>query len=289
VNVDSTQNRRQALLASTTVFGVLVVLSLIAIGVARHPASVQGSGKSLLRMDIALLLLYGIAGVWAWYQRRPEMNHSLRIGVRLGVLLGAVHVANHAIEFYVPHRAFVLVIIPVFLMLTLFGAAGSMAWECNRSFGLAVIAGVWCAMTGILITICVVLSISLGFERSAELHLQEAFVASGMHDPGAFLIRNTLEAASEGLVRMPIFAAALSFIGAITNGWISGAARRIALLAACLMPFMLVIGAAALVRADSLERAARPPFVMAGVALTGLALCGAHPLWSALRRARRFS
>lgn len=284
MNVDSTQNRRQRLLASTTVFGMLVVFSLIAVGVARHPASVQGSGSGLLRMDIALLLLYGSAGVWAWYRRRPEVNPALRIGVRLGVLLGAVHVANHAIESYVPHRAFVLVITPVFLMLALFGAAGSTAWERTRSLGLAVIAGVWCAMTGILITVCVVLSVSLAFEGSAELHMHEAFAASGMDDPGAFLVRNTLEATSEGLVRMPIFAVFLSFIGAITNAWIRGASRRIALLAACVMPFMFVIGAAALVHADSLERAARPPFVMTGVALAGLALCGAHPIWSALRR-----
>ena len=34
--------------------------------------------------------------------------------------------------------------------------------------------------------------------------------------------------------------------------------------------------------ADSLERAARPPFVMAGVLTAGIALCGAHPLWSSL-------
>jgi hypothetical protein len=237
-------------------------------------------------MDVVLLLAYGIAGVWVWNQRRPEVNLSIRIGARLGVLLGLVHVANHAIESYVPHRPFVLIISPVFLMLALFGAAGSMAWERTRSLGLAVIAGVWCAIIGMLILICVVFSASLAFEGRAELQMHEAFAASGMDDPGAYLVRNGLEAASEGLVRMPIFAVFLSFIGAITNAWISGASRRTALLAACLTPFMFVLGAAALVHADSLERAARPPFVMAGVALAGLALCGAHPIWSALRRAR---
>jgi hypothetical protein len=117
--------------------------------------------------------------------------------------------------------------------------------------------------------------------------MHEAFAASGMDDPGAFLVSNTLEATAEGLVRMPILAVFLSFIGAITNAWISGASRRIALLAACLVPFMFVIGAAALAHADSLERGARPPFVMTGVAFAGFALCGAHPIWSALRRARQ--
>ena len=60
--MDSTQNRRQRVLASATVFGVLLVLWLIAVGVARHPASIQGAGSGLLRMDIVLLLAYGIAG-----------------------------------------------------------------------------------------------------------------------------------------------------------------------------------------------------------------------------------
>lgn len=286
--MDSTQNRRHTL-ASTTVFGVLLVLSLIAVGVGRHPASIQGAGSSLLRMDIALLLAYGIAGVWVRFERRPEVNLSMHIGARLGVLLAAVHVANQVVESYVPHRPFVLIITPVFLMLALFGVAGSTAWQRTRSLGLSVIAGVLCAITGILITVCVVFSISLAFEGSAELHMHEAFAASGMNDPGAFLVRNILEATSEGLVRMPIFAVFLSLTGAIANAWISGASQRTALLAACLAPLMFGVGAAALVHADSLERAARPPFVMTGVALAGLALCSAHPIWSALRRARQHS
>ena len=286
MTVDLTHHRGQHMLASTTVLAVLAVLSLIALGVARHPASVQGAGNGLLQMDIAILLAYSIAGVWVWYEHRPEVNLSLRIGAKLGVFLGAVHVANHVIESYVPHRPFVLIISPVFLMLALFGAAGSMAWERTRSLGLAVIAGVWCAIIGMLILICVVFSVSLAFEARAESHMHEAFAASGMNDPGAFLVRNMLEASSEGLVRMPIFAVFLSFTGAIAHAWISGASLRTALLAACLAPFMFGVGAAALVHADSLERAARPPFVMTGVALAGLALCGAHPIWSALRRAR---
>lgn len=275
------------MLASTTVLGVVAVFSLMAVGVARHPASVQGAGSGLLRMDIALLLAFGIAGVWVWYERRPEVNLSLRIGAQFGVLLGVVNVANHIVESYVPHRPFLLIISPVFLMLALFGAAGSMAWERTRSLGLAVIAGVWCAIIGMLIIICVVFSVSLAFEGSAELHMRDAFVASGMNDPGAFVVRNMLEATSEGLVRMPIFAVFLSFIGAMANAWISGVSRRTALATATLTPLIFGVGAVALVHADSLERAARPPFVMTGVALASLALCGAHPTWSALRRTRQ--
>jgi len=172
-------------------------------------------------------------------------------------------------------------------MLALFGAAGSAAWERTQSLVLAVIAGVWRAMVAILIALCVAFCLNLTFEGNAELQLPEAFAASGMNDPGAFLVKNMLEATSEGLVRMPIFAVFLSVIGSVTNAWISGASQRTVLAATWPTPFMFVAGAAALWHADSLERAARPPFVMTGVVLAGVALCGAHPIWSVLRRTRQ--
>jgi hypothetical protein len=105
-----------------------------------------------------------------------------------------------------------------------------------------------------------------------------------MNDPGAFLIRNTLEAASEGLVRMPIFAVFLSFIGAATSAWSNVQSQRTTFAAACLLPIMFVAGAVALWHANSLQRGARPPFVMAGISLASVALCSVHAIWSALRR-----
>lgn len=282
---DSTRLRKLHMPGSILVLGVFVALSLTAVGVARHPESVQGTGKRLLQIEIALLLAYGLAGVWAWIQRRTEVILSLRAGTLIGVLFGAVLVANHTVESYVHHRPFILIILPVFLALALFVAAGSKAREGTGSLGLAIAAGEWCAMVGMLTLLCVVFSANLVFERNAELQMSEAFATSGLSDPGVFLVRNTLEAASEGLVRMPILALVLSFIGAAANTWMSKASRRTLLLAACLAPFVFVAGAAALWHADSLERAARPPFVMSGVALAGLALCVAHPIWSSWHRA----
>ena len=152
------------MLGSATVVGVLVVLFLIAAGVVRHPASVQGTGSGLLWMDVALLLTYGIAGLWVWHQSRPEVNISVSVGAQVRVLLGAVHVANHVLESYVPAGPFILIISPVFLMLALFGTAGSAAWGRTQSLVLAVVAGVWCAMVAILIALCVAFCLNLAFE-----------------------------------------------------------------------------------------------------------------------------
>jgi len=283
--------RRHHALGGVAVLGVLVVLSLIAVGVARHPGSIEGAGSGLLMMDVALLMAYGVAGTWAWRQRRPEVAVALSAGAQVGVMLGAVHIANHVIESFVPIRGrmahLVLGAGPVLLMLALFGAAGSAAWARTRSAVLAVTAGVWSALVAALIALGFAFSLNLAFEARAESRLQEAFAASGMSDPGAFLVKNSLEAASEALVRMPALALFLSCIGCFVNAWITGRARSMALAVAWLTPVMFVTGTAALWHASSLERAARPPFVVAGVLLAGVALSGAHPIWSVLRRTAR--
>jgi hypothetical protein len=202
--------------------------------------------------------------------------------------LGAVLVANHVIELLVPARPFLVVISPVLFMLGLLGGTGSAAWERTRAFGLAVVAGVWSAMVAMLIALCVVFCLDFVFKGNAELPLRLGFAASGMNNADAFLVRNMLEAASEGLIRLPIFALFLSFSGAVANACISASSLsasslRRPLVALCLAPLMFLAGAASLWHADSLVRAARPPFVMSGVVLASLALCSAHAIWSGLR------
>ena len=274
------------LLGGATVVGVLVVLGLIAVGVARYPASIQASGNSFFWTDVTLLMIYGLAAIWVWNQRQARIRSAFMIGATAGLLLGAVCVANHVIELFVPARNFALVISPVFLVFGLLGTAGSVAWERTRSLVLAVIAGVWCAVVGTLILIVVALVLDFAFEARAELLLKEPFAASGMSDPRAFLERNTLEAASEGLVRMPALALFLSLLGALANAWIAQWRRIAALAAVWIAPLFLVMGAYLLWSANSLERSARPPLVIAGILLAGVALSVAHPISSALRRRR---
>jgi hypothetical protein len=134
-----------------------------------------------------------------------------------------------------------------------------------------------------LFALCVVFCLDFVFKGNAELPLRLGFAASGMNNADAFLLRNMLEAASEGLIRLPIFALFLSFSGAVASACISASSLRRPLVAVCLAPLMFLAGAASLWHADSLVRAARPPFVMSGVVLASLALCSAHAIWSRLR------
>ena len=281
--------RKQHIVGCATVLDTLFVLSLIAVGVMHHRTSIQGSGSGLLRMDAALLLAYGIAAVVVWKQKASNASTAAVVGAQIGLLLGAVQIANHLIEAFVPVRPFVLIISPVLLMLALLGAAGAAVWERTRSLRLAVTGGVWCAIVGTLITLSFAISFNLVFATRVDWQLRDAFAASGMTDPGGFRVRNILEASSEILVRMPLFAVFLAFVGAVIHAWMSRESRRMAVAASFLAPLMVVFGAYALWHAEAIERAARPPFVMSGVLLSGVALCAAYPIWSILHGSHRNS
>jgi hypothetical protein len=274
-------------LGGPAVLGSLLLILLMIVSVGRHPSSL---GSGLFIMDLALLSGYGAFSAWVWRQRRPEAREALAAGAQTAVILGGVLIASHLIEWLAPVETRAAQLVrgagSVLLILGLLGAAGSAAWQRTRSTMLAVIAGLWCGSLAVVIFLSFALTLNLAFEAHAVAWLHEPFVASGMGDAGAFVVRNSLEAASEILVRVPIAALVLAFSGGVSSAWMMKRPRRLAVLAAWFTPVFFAAGAAALWYADSLERAARPPFVMAGVLAAGIALCSAHPIWSSLSSRR---
>jgi len=279
--------RRQQILGGAIVLGAVLVLLLIAAGVMNHGTRLQGSGTDLLRMDVALLLAYATAGVLLSKQRSSNATSAAIAGAQIGLLLGAVQIMNHLIEAFLPTRPFFLIISPVLLMLALLGISGAVSWERTRSLVSAVTGGLICAVVATLIMLSFAISFNLRFATRVDWQLREAFAASGMTDPGGFRVKNILEASSEILVRMPIFAICSASVGAVIHAWMSGESRHSLVVAAgFLTPLLFAVGATALWHANAIERAARPPFVMSGILLTGVALCAAYPTWSALGRHR---
>ena len=173
---------RQQILGSGIILGTILVLSLVAAGVMQHRASAQGSGIGLLWADVALLVVYGLAGMILWKPSPPSAIIAAMAGAQIGLVVGAVQIANHLIEAFVPNRPFILIISPVLLMLALLGTAGAAAWERTGSLVLAVISGVCCAIVATLITLCFAISFNLLFAARVDWQLREAFVASGMID-----------------------------------------------------------------------------------------------------------
>ena len=171
---------KQRILGSGIILGTILVLSLVATGVMRHRESAQGSGVGLLWTDVTLLFAYGSAGILVWKQRSPGTIAATMVGAQIGLLVGAVAIANHLIEAFVPARPFVLVISPVLLTLALLGMAGAAVWERTESLTLAVIGGVCCAIVATLITLCFAISFNLLFAARVDWQLREAFAASGI-------------------------------------------------------------------------------------------------------------
>jgi len=120
---------RQQILGSGIVLGTILVLSLVAASVVQHRTSAQDSGIGLLWTDVALLVSYAFTGMIVWKQRSPSAITAAMVGAQIGLVVGAVQIANHLIEAFVPTRAFVLIISPVLLMLALLGTTGAVAWE----------------------------------------------------------------------------------------------------------------------------------------------------------------
>jgi hypothetical protein len=279
---------KDLMLGGPAILGFLVVVLLVVVSVLRHPASL---GTGLLITDLALLSGYGAFAIWVWRQQRPESRDALTAGAQTALILAVVLIASHLIEWFEPFQSKTAQLVrgagSTLLMLGLLGASGSAAWQRTRSISLAVIAGLWCGTLATLIFLTFALTLNLAFPAHAASWLHEAFVASSMSDAGAFVVRNSLEAVSEILVRIPLAALLLAFCGALSNALITGRSRTAAVVAAWFTPCIFIAGAAALWYADSLERAVRPPFVMAGVLAAGIALCGAHPIWSSLSRRHR--
>ena len=275
-------------LAGPAILASLLVILLVIVSVMRHPASL---GIGLLITDLALLSGYGAFSVWAWRQRSATVRYALGRGAQNGIVLGLVLIASHATEWFGLFESRPAALIrgagSVLLMLSLLGAAGSAAWQRTRSGMLAVMAGLWCGTVAVLILLSFAFTLNLAFEKHATVWLYEAFAASGMSDAGAYVVRNSLESASEILIRIPIAALVLSIAASLSSAWITKWRRSVAIFAASFMPLIFLAGVASLWHADSLVRAARPPFIMAGLMMAGIALCGAHPLWSSLHRTRR--
>ena len=265
--------------------GVVVVIALFAVGIARHPESMP-SARGLLEIDVFILLLYSAGSLWAAGRRSADTFAAVQIGGVIGLLAGVILAANHAIELFVLDRPLVLVITPVLLIFALLGAAGSVAWQRTHSLVQGLMSGLACAVIATLVLLTVGFVLNLAFEARAEIPLQDAFAKSGMSTPGAYLVRNSLEAASEALVRMPVLALLLSLSGALASTLLTKRSRSVVLAAMWTAPLFLIAGAALLWHANSLERSTRPPFILGGVLLASGSLATLHAVWTAYRTSK---
>src|SRR5262249_51643299 len=130
-------------------------------------------------------------------------------------------------------------------------------------------------------------SISLLFLPHMRGVLAGVFVTSGMADPDAFVVRHLFDAASEHLWITPIVALVCGAASGIAC-WSLQRARHGTAVAFAVLGLLLVAGGVSAIGfASSLERQARPPFIMFGLSSLGVALTSAYPVMLAIRSRRR--
>jgi hypothetical protein len=265
--------------------GVLPIALVLACVLLR-PQSLTNGGGGVLAADLALMLVAAALGAWARRERRAAFASAFRAGDAAGLALGALLAARHAAESFLElgsSAALVLGVGLVFSMLASFATAGSLVREATRSTALGVLAALWTSALALQILLGVAFACILAWPDAIAARFDAPFRASGMSDPRAYLVRNGLDSALELLTRMPVFALFAAGGGAIAQALIERIPRVAQRGLAWLAPCVLVGGGWMLYHADGLARSARPPLVMAGVALVAAALCSAHPIWSALR------
>jgi hypothetical protein len=274
-------------LARETSIGIVVILGLILYGVARYPASlVQGGLLSALVTGGALLAYLGIL-LWAARQSSAELQAALRQGALVGLLLGAAAAVNLALELFGNLNSAWAAIAGVSqwgAMFLAFGVAGSATYLKLRSLALAVLAAVWAALVSTTITLLCGYGIALLAMPHMQRVLQGDFQQSGLTDPQAFVIQNTLTSGVTHVLLAPCIALGFGLAGAFAAALFGSVRRGPALALAVFELLLAVSGVAALRYASALDRAARPPFIMFGLLALGAVMACLHPILSALRR-----
>ncbi len=270
-----------------TLIGIVVVLGLMLYGILSYPASIQGAGLANLLLLVAGLLAYVGAVVWSGRQTKASVQTALALGARFGAILAAGSWLNMALEHFVPLDATGSMVRGVgmwALMFVTFGAASSAAYQRSGSLGLAVLSSVWSALIGTVATLLFGFALGALFMPYMQQILAGAYAHSGMSDPRAFVIRNTLDSASSHLLVAPLLAVVFGIVGGYACFYLRSLPSNTAKVIGVVELGLLMAGLSALHYASLLARPERPPFVMTGLLALGIAMACAHPVFTAIWR-----
>jgi hypothetical protein len=283
----TTKNRRLNTQGTTVLLGVTVILVLMLYAVVSYPASVSQAGVLNFLVSVGALLAYAGAALWVRQNSSDSVQIALAKGARIGMFLGIIAVVNLALEHFVASSSELSAVRGVSmwgLMFLSFGAAGSATYQKVGSIGLAALSSIWSGVVSAVWMLIFGFSIALLFMPHMQQILAPAYVQSGMTDSQAFVIRNTLDASASHLLLIPVMATVFGIVGGFASSLLRSIRQRIAMSLGVLEFLLLAGGLASLYIASSLDRPARPPYVMTGLLAMGIALACGHPILMAIRR-----
>jgi len=270
----------------------LAGLGLLGYATARFPAS-QGADGFTQALVAGALLAYLVAARCAAHassehRRSTEVRRALQTGAASGVAIAAAAVVGHSLEVFAPLHPPIPAVLGVGmwgLMFLLLGGAAAQTYRRRKSVVLGVLSSTWAASISSVTTVVYAFVVGLMFMSRMEQVLSGAFAVSGMTDGRAFVVRNMIDGAFSHLLIAPavaVLAGAASLVAYTLFKSISRVAAGT--LAGCAL-VVAAAGIAFLRFASSLERSARPVFVMVGLLLLGLGLTSLSALFAVIRRA----
>jgi hypothetical protein len=198
--------------------GVLALLLLVGYGLLQYPAIMREASTLTLGFTLALLALYGIAGLALCLCASNEAKLALRSGTWIGLVLAAVMIAHMVVENFVPisqpwTTAISLGLFPV-LFLGFGIAGGHGAWSTGR-WQLGLLTGIWSAMLSVTLVCIFGFVVNFACMRHMEEMLRNSaeFQRSGMHDLAAFTIFNCVDATGSHLFIAPLLATVFGSFG----------------------------------------------------------------------------
>jgi hypothetical protein len=207
-------------------------LGLLAVRAAAYPAffSMPGAQSYLVAPVVALVIYAAVVCALPLLAARvPGASTALRVGALVGLVGGAIDVANVTLESLLSLPQAVVTVTTGVAMLGLFlsfGVAGFLGRRRAGSFGLGLGAAVWSAVVAILLAVTFgFVLINVALPKMAQNEVGDPdYARSGWTDMRAFAIANTFDAGFTHLVEAPIIAAVLGAAGSGLAGL--GARRR---------------------------------------------------------------
>jgi hypothetical protein len=266
--------------------GVGLTLVLLLVGAWRFPESVTHGALSPAGTIVALLVYAGVAE-WARRATSDATRVALALGAKVGLLIGILAVINHSFEAFSSVRAPVPAILGVSmwgLMFFCFGGVAAATSDRVGSIGLGIVASLWTGLVSAAATVLFACSVGLVFMPRIQLVLAGDFASSGMADSRAYVVRNLFDNAATHLLLAPVLAAIVGAVGGLVLSILRPLARRTVVTLGLFGLLVLLSGVAAIRAASALDRSARPPFIMFGLAALCASLSSAYPIVATVRR-----
>lgn len=213
------QHRRLNLGVEITI-AVGLLLLIVGYAVWRYPGSISRGGGTDVTVIYTVLLAYGVAAMAVRRTERPMTRAALRRGSIIGLLVGGVAMFNTSIDQFMamdPSLRQAAMLATMTLIFVLFGVTAAWAGTRTNSRRLAMLASMWAAVVGGVVTCFYGFAGNLAFMRMLETSLHAAYVESGLVAPRDFVVHSTLEATASHLLVVPV----LAFVGGLAGAWMA--------------------------------------------------------------------